>query len=181
MALEPAVSLTGIYYLGALRAAEEITRKAQLSFLDMSAIRAGLAKTGHSLVPLIWELDRDSVARLCPPVGDWLSDLAAGAERQPRERWADRLVERERNILERNDGLPGLAIDLGSRPLRTLGVFCRAVRVELGPDRGTNTIGVVGAADSARAFGAVGTATLIARRLVVAHGLNTASSSCVRK
>src|SRR5437762_5761809 len=39
-------------------AAEEITRKAQLSFLDMSAIRAGLAKTGHSLVPLIWELDR---------------------------------------------------------------------------------------------------------------------------
>src|SRR5262245_30755117 len=39
-------------------AAEEITRKAQLSLLDMSAIRAGLAKTGHSLVPLIWELDR---------------------------------------------------------------------------------------------------------------------------
>jgi len=39
-------------------AAEEITRKAQLSLLDMAAIRAGLAKTGHSLVPLIWELDR---------------------------------------------------------------------------------------------------------------------------
>src|SRR5262249_46599943 len=36
----------------------EITRKAQLSLLDMSAIRTGLAKTGHSLVPLIWELDR---------------------------------------------------------------------------------------------------------------------------
>jgi adenylosuccinate lyase len=39
-------------------AAEEITRKAQLSLLDMQAIRAGLARTGHSLVPLIWELDR---------------------------------------------------------------------------------------------------------------------------
>ena len=39
-------------------AALEITRKAQLSLLDMAAIRAGLAKTGHSLVPLIWELDR---------------------------------------------------------------------------------------------------------------------------
>jgi adenylosuccinate lyase len=39
-------------------AAEEITRKAHLSFLDMDAIRAGLARTGHSLVPLIWELDR---------------------------------------------------------------------------------------------------------------------------
>ena len=39
-------------------AAGEITRKAKLSFLDMAAIRAGLAKTGHSLVPLIWELDR---------------------------------------------------------------------------------------------------------------------------
>jgi adenylosuccinate lyase len=39
-------------------AALEITRKAKLSLLDMTAIRAGLAKTGHSLVPLIWELDR---------------------------------------------------------------------------------------------------------------------------
>ena len=39
-------------------AAEEITRKAQLGLLDMQAIRAGLARTGHSLVPLIWELDR---------------------------------------------------------------------------------------------------------------------------
>jgi len=39
-------------------AAEEITRKAQISFLDMEAIRAGLARTGHPLVPLIWELDR---------------------------------------------------------------------------------------------------------------------------
>src|SRR5215468_2554805 len=39
-------------------AAEEIARKAQLSLLDMSAVRAGLARTGHSLVPLIWELDR---------------------------------------------------------------------------------------------------------------------------
>jgi 3-carboxy-cis,cis-muconate cycloisomerase len=39
-------------------AAEEITRQARLSLLDMDAIRAGLARTGHSLVPLIWELDR---------------------------------------------------------------------------------------------------------------------------
>lgn len=39
-------------------AAEEITRKAQLALLDMAAIRAGLARTGHPLVPLIWELDR---------------------------------------------------------------------------------------------------------------------------
>ena len=39
-------------------AAEEITRKAQLAFLDMDAIRSGLARTGHPLVPLIWELDR---------------------------------------------------------------------------------------------------------------------------
>jgi adenylosuccinate lyase len=39
-------------------AAEEITRKARLPLLDMQAIRAGLARTGHSLVPLIWELDR---------------------------------------------------------------------------------------------------------------------------
>ena len=39
-------------------AAKEITRKAQLAFLDMDAIRSGLARTGHPLVPLIWELDR---------------------------------------------------------------------------------------------------------------------------
>ena len=39
-------------------AAEEITRKAQLSLLNMDAIHEGLARTGHPLVPLIWELDR---------------------------------------------------------------------------------------------------------------------------
>jgi adenylosuccinate lyase len=39
-------------------AATEITRKAKLELLDMDAIRAGLARTGHPLVPLIWELDR---------------------------------------------------------------------------------------------------------------------------
>jgi len=39
-------------------AAREITRKAHLSCLDLAAARAGLAKTGHPLVPLIWELDR---------------------------------------------------------------------------------------------------------------------------
>ncbi len=40
------------------RAADEITRKAKLSYLDLDAIHAGLARTGHPLVPLIWELDR---------------------------------------------------------------------------------------------------------------------------
>jgi adenylosuccinate lyase len=39
-------------------AAAEITRKADLSCIDMEAVRAGLARTGHPLVPLIWELDR---------------------------------------------------------------------------------------------------------------------------
>src|SRR5437762_3929995 len=39
-------------------AAREITRKAHLSALDLVAVRAGLAKTGHPLVPLVWELDR---------------------------------------------------------------------------------------------------------------------------
>ena len=39
-------------------AAEEIVRKAHLSYLDEDAIRAGLARTAHALVPLVWELDR---------------------------------------------------------------------------------------------------------------------------
>src|SRR5712691_1795603 len=39
-------------------AAREITRKAQLSYLDLAAVRAGLARTGHPIVPLVWELDR---------------------------------------------------------------------------------------------------------------------------
>src|SRR5438105_14365733 len=39
-------------------AAREITRKAQLSALNLAAVRAGLAKTGHPLVPLVWALDR---------------------------------------------------------------------------------------------------------------------------
>jgi 3-carboxy-cis,cis-muconate cycloisomerase len=39
-------------------AAREITRKAHLKYLDLTAVRAGLAKTGHPLVPLVWELDR---------------------------------------------------------------------------------------------------------------------------
>src|SRR2546423_14065186 len=39
-------------------AAREITRKAHLSYLDLAAVRAGLARTGHPLVPLGWELDR---------------------------------------------------------------------------------------------------------------------------
>ena len=40
------------------QAAAEITRKAHVSFLKLDHIHAGLARTGHPLVPLIWELDR---------------------------------------------------------------------------------------------------------------------------
>src|SRR5687767_2717179 len=39
-------------------AAQEITRKAKLSFLDLTAIRDGLARTGHPLVPVVWALDK---------------------------------------------------------------------------------------------------------------------------
>src|SRR2546428_1355055 len=39
-------------------AAREIVRKAHLKSLDLAAVRAGLAKTGHPLVPLVWALDR---------------------------------------------------------------------------------------------------------------------------
>ena len=39
-------------------AAREITRKAHLKFLDLDRVRAGLARTGHPIVPLVWELDR---------------------------------------------------------------------------------------------------------------------------
>src|SRR5256885_11806555 len=39
-------------------AAREIVSKAHLKYLDLAAVRAGLEKTGHPLVPLVWELDR---------------------------------------------------------------------------------------------------------------------------
>jgi len=39
-------------------AAREIVRKAHLKYLDLGAVRTGLAKTGHPLVPLVWALDR---------------------------------------------------------------------------------------------------------------------------
>jgi 3-carboxy-cis,cis-muconate cycloisomerase len=39
-------------------AAREITAKAHLEYLELAAVRAGLARTGHPLVPLIWALDR---------------------------------------------------------------------------------------------------------------------------
>src|SRR5512134_2799250 len=39
-------------------AAREIVRKAHLEHLDLAAVRAGLAKTGHPLVPLVWALDQ---------------------------------------------------------------------------------------------------------------------------
>jgi 3-carboxy-cis,cis-muconate cycloisomerase len=40
------------------RAAAEITHKAHVSFLNLDNIHEGLARTGHPLVPLVWELDR---------------------------------------------------------------------------------------------------------------------------
>src|SRR5512145_1698400 len=39
-------------------AAREIVRKAHLKYLDLAAVRAGLARTGHPLVPVVWALDR---------------------------------------------------------------------------------------------------------------------------
>jgi 3-carboxy-cis,cis-muconate cycloisomerase len=39
-------------------AAREIVRKAHLKYLDLAAVRTGLAKTGHPLVPVVWALDR---------------------------------------------------------------------------------------------------------------------------
>ncbi|HKQ66969.1 MAG TPA: adenylosuccinate lyase family protein [Methylomirabilota bacterium] len=39
-------------------AAREIVTKAHLKYLDLAAVRAGLAKTGHPLVPVVWALDR---------------------------------------------------------------------------------------------------------------------------
>ena len=39
-------------------AAREIVAKAHLKYLDIDAVRAGLAKTGHPLVPLVWALDQ---------------------------------------------------------------------------------------------------------------------------
>src|SRR5438477_214781 len=39
-------------------AANEIVSKAHLKYLDLAAVRAGLAKTGHPLVPVVWALDQ---------------------------------------------------------------------------------------------------------------------------
>ena len=39
-------------------AAEEIAAKARCENLNMDNIREGLARTGHPLVPMVWELDR---------------------------------------------------------------------------------------------------------------------------
>jgi adenylosuccinate lyase len=39
-------------------AAEIITGKSRLDLMDMSTIREGLRRTGHQLVPLVWELSR---------------------------------------------------------------------------------------------------------------------------
>ena len=39
-------------------AAREITRRAHLSNIDLDSMKQGLARTGHPLVPLIWELDK---------------------------------------------------------------------------------------------------------------------------
>src|SRR4029450_9989953 len=39
-------------------AAREIVSKAHLKYLDLAAVRAGLAESGHPLVPLGWALDQ---------------------------------------------------------------------------------------------------------------------------
>jgi adenylosuccinate lyase len=39
-------------------AAREIVVKAHLKYLDLAEIRAGLAKTGHPIVPVVWALDK---------------------------------------------------------------------------------------------------------------------------
>ncbi len=39
-------------------AGEEIVVKSKLEYMNRDAIREGLVRTGHGLVPLIWELDR---------------------------------------------------------------------------------------------------------------------------
>jgi 3-carboxy-cis,cis-muconate cycloisomerase len=39
-------------------AAREIAAKAHLKYLDLAAIREGLARTGHPIVPIVWALDR---------------------------------------------------------------------------------------------------------------------------
>src|SRR3989442_2960144 len=39
-------------------AAREIVSKAHLKYLDLATVRAGLAKTGHPIVPVAWALDR---------------------------------------------------------------------------------------------------------------------------
>jgi 3-carboxy-cis,cis-muconate cycloisomerase len=39
-------------------AAHEIAGKARLAHLDLATVRAGLARTGHPLVPLVWALDQ---------------------------------------------------------------------------------------------------------------------------
>src|SRR5437867_1828289 len=54
-------------------AAREIVSKAHLKYLDLAAVRAGLEKTGHPLVPLVWELDR-----VCEG-GVFVAMLAGGA------------------------------------------------------------------------------------------------------
>ena len=39
-------------------ASVEIGRRSRLELFDLERVREGLARTGHPLVPLIWELDR---------------------------------------------------------------------------------------------------------------------------
>ena len=39
-------------------AADTISEKAKIELLNLGNVHSGLEKTGHPLVPLIWELDR---------------------------------------------------------------------------------------------------------------------------
>src|SRR5262249_2512593 len=92
-------------------AAKEISSKAQLSLLDMQAVRAGLARTGHPLVPLIWELDR-----VCE--GDAGGYVHWGATTQNITQTGQLLLVQSapRIFLPRAATLPGLLRRLPARP-----------------------------------------------------------------
>src|ERR1700747_559134 len=69
-------------------AAEAITRAARLELLDRKRIDEGFARTGHTIVPLVWELSR--VVR--DPHGGWVH---WGATTQNITQTGDLLVLRE--------------------------------------------------------------------------------------
>src|SRR5215212_11757593 len=49
-------------------AAQAITRSARLELMDRARIQEGFARTGHTIVPLVWELSR----LVGEPRGGWV-------------------------------------------------------------------------------------------------------------